>query len=295
MMTKRALSPLTRTSSKAYQHEQCDMMLAANGHCLPTATGLYSAMGNRTMTRTHALIQCQICRLHKPMSRVLPGELVRESLVEVIRAHHAGWKSDGFICLDDLNAYRMEYIRNNLAQVKGELSALDETVLSSLGEQDPLTRNLNEEFDTQLTLGERIADKVATYGGSWKFIANFSIVMAIWITLNSLQWKWQAFDPYPYILLNLVLSCMSAVQAPFIMMSQNRIEAKDRMRSKHDYRINLKAELEIQSLNTKIDLLLNHQWQRLLEIQQIQAEMMKELMSYRNRDMQRHPHEGDKA
>jgi uncharacterized membrane protein len=140
-----------------------------------------------------------------------------------------------------------------------------------------LSKNINAEFEQNLTFGERLADKIADFGGSWNFIVIFGGVLLLWVAVNSMILIWRPFDPYPFILLNLVLSGLAAVQAPIIMMSQNRQEAKDRFRSEHDYSINLKAELEIRHLHEKIDHLLKNQWQRLLEIQEIQMELMEEL------------------
>jgi uncharacterized membrane protein len=117
---------------------------------------------------------------------------------------------------------------------------------------------------------------MAEFGGSWRFISLFIAVMVIWIIINTIALLSKPFDPFPYILLNLVLSCLAAIQAPIIMMSQNRQEAKDRLRAEFDYRVNLKAELEIRQLHDKIDHLLEHQWQRLLEIQEIQMELLEE-------------------
>jgi uncharacterized membrane protein len=156
------------------------------------------------------------------------------------------------------------------------MSALEQEVVRSLKEHELLAKNINLEFDRELTFGQRLADKVAEFGGSWSFIVSFAVILVVWIAINSIALIWR-FDPYPFILLNLVLSCIAALQAPVIMMSQNRQEAKDRLRAEHDYQINLKAELEIRHLNAKIDLLLTHQWHRLLEIQQIQTELIEEL------------------
>jgi uncharacterized membrane protein len=150
-------------------------------------------------------------------------------------------------------------------------------VLDSLKEHEILAKNINVEFEQELTFWERLSDKVASFGGSWGFILGFFLVMAVWVAINSLVLLTRPFDPYPYILLNLMLSCLAAVQAPVILMSQNRQEAKDRLRSEHDYQVNLKAELEIRHLNEKMDLLLNTQWRRLLEIQRIQMELMEEM------------------
>ena len=129
-----------------------------------------------------------------------------------------------------------------------------------------------------MTFWERMSDKLAMVGGSWRFILGFAVVIGIWVAVNTIALLRHPFDPYPYILLNLVLSCLAAIQAPVIMMSQNRQDAKDRLRSEHDYQLNLKAELEIRHLNEKMDLLLTTQWRRLLEIQRIQMEVLEELV-----------------
>ncbi len=222
-------------------------------------------------------VPCQICKQLKKPNDVLPAELVRNSVAETIRKSHPDFSPHGFICLTDLNHFRTEHVQDVLELEKGELSSLEEEVVRSLKEHEVLSRNINVEFDRELTFGERVADKVAEFGGSWRFIISFGLVLAVWILINSVALLREPFDPYPYILLNLVLSCLAALQAPVIMMSQNRQEAKDRLRGEHDYRVNLKAELEVRHLNAKFDLLLTHQWQRLLEIQQIQMEIMEEV------------------
>ena len=135
---------------------------------------------------------------------------------------------------------------------------------------------MNQEYDASLTFGELLSDRIAEFGGSWGFLLVFGAVMALWIGINSLTLLSRPFDPYPYILLNLLLSCLAAIQAPVIMMSQNRQEARDRLRAEHDYQINLKAELEIRNLHEKMDHLVHRQWEKLMEIQQIQMDLMEE-------------------
>ncbi len=220
---------------------------------------------------------CQICKKRKGLNEVLPGTLVRDPIVEIIMKKYPDWSSDGFICLDDLNHFKTEYVRTILEADKGELSTLEKQVMKSLRKEKLLSKNINIEFEEQLTLGDRLADKIAEFGGSWRFISIFAAILLVWITMNTAVLIWKPFDPYPYILLNLVLSCLAAIQAPIIMMSQNRQEDKDRLRAQHDYLINLKAELEIRSLHEKMDHLLKNQWQRLLEIQAIQTELMEGL------------------
>ena len=220
---------------------------------------------------------CQICGKPKKRSEVIPAELVRAPLAALIKKIYPDWSSEGFICISDLNRYRAQYVREVLETEKGELSALEQKVMESLKEEELLSRNVNTEFEQKLKLGERMADRLAEYAGSWRFITVFLAILVLWIALNSLLLIFRPFDPYPFILLNLVLSCVAAIQAPIIMMSQNRQEAKDRLRSEHDYVVNLKAELEIRHLHEKMDHLLMNQWQRLLEIQEIQTELMGEL------------------
>lgn len=221
---------------------------------------------------------CQICNKEKGRNEVFPADLVRKSIVEVIKQKHRDWNESGFICLQDLNNFRTIYIEKVFEAEKGELSQLESDVMRSLKEHELLTKNINAEFERKLTFGEKLSDKVAEFGGSWRFIIIFGIVLVLWITINSIALL-KHFDSFPYILLNLILSCIAAIQAPIIMMSQNRQEAKDRMRSEHDYRVNLKAELEIRHLHEKMDHLISHQWQRLLEIQQIQTEIMEEIIA----------------
>ena len=228
--------------------------------------------------KQQATATCQICKKQKKLSEVMPAELIREPLVETIRKTYPDWSSSsGFICISDLDQFRAKYVEDVLAKDKGELSVLEEQVVNSLKEHELLSKDINIEFDRKLTLGERLADKMAEYAGSWRFIGIFFGVLLLWIALNSIVLIWRPFDPYPFILLNLILSCIAAVQAPIIMMSQNRQESKDRLRSEYDYRVNLKAELEIRHLHEKMDHLLINQWQRLLEIQEIQMDLMGEL------------------
>jgi uncharacterized membrane protein len=226
---------------------------------------------------------CNICGKTKARSMMMPAALVRNAVTEQIKTSYPDWKPEGYICLDDLNQFRMKYIQNLLESEKGELTALDHEVLESLQRHEILSSNVDAQFEKDLALGEKMADGLATFGGSWTFLIIFAAILLIWIALNSFLLLKRPFDPYPFILLNLVLSCLAAVQAPVIMMSQNRQEAKDRLRSQHDYQVNLKAELEIRQLHDKIDHLLSHQWERLVEIQQIQIDLLSELTRLRDK------------
>ena len=157
---------------------------------------------------------------------------------------------------------------------------LDALVKESIAEEEMLSSKLLElERDERLTLGQKIADKVADFGGSWIFIISFMFLVVLWISLNTIWARNQKFDPYPFILLNLILSCIAALQAPVIMMSQNRQEDKDRQRSRSDFMVNLKAELEIRGLHRKIDLLISDEMKTLFQVQQTQVELLLKIQS----------------
>ncbi len=202
---------------------------------------------------------------------------VRPAVSELIRRETGSWDENGWICLDDLQLYQHRYIQLLLETEKGELSRLDHDVLKAMKEQELLSKNPDIDFDAELTFGQRMADRIATFGGSWYFIIIFGLFLFLWMGLNSWLLVARPFDPYPFILLNLVLSSLAAIQAPLIMMSQNRQEARDRARAIHDYQVNLKAELEIRQLHQKIDHLLSRQWERLVEIQEIQMELINDI------------------
>lgn len=224
---------------------------------------------------------CQICGKDEKQIEILPSILVRPSVAELIKVEHPSWDEDGFICRDDLQKYRKEYLTKLMADEKGELSNLEIDVIEKLSEHESITLNVEKEFISKLTIGEKLSDLIATFGGSWKFIIMFGLIIFIWIMINTYWYVNQSFDPYPFILLNLVLSCVAALQAPVIMMSQNRQEARDRNRAEQDYKINLKAELELRQLHQKVDHLLVQQWERMAEIQEMQLEMLEEIKKSR--------------
>ena len=222
--------------------------------------------------------RCFHCQTIFPFESLVPGEMLRPAIIETIKKRDASWSSSQMICVDCLDLLRSEYVEDALKDEIGDLTKLEQEIVDSLREQENLTENINHAFEKSITFGQHVADRVATFGGSWIFIGAFFLVLAAWIVINGAATFRRPFDPYPFILLNLILSCLAAIQAPIIMMSQNRIEARDRLRSENDYQVNLKAELEIRHLHEKLDVLLKHQWQKLLEIQQIQMDFMKELM-----------------
>jgi uncharacterized membrane protein len=221
--------------------------------------------------------RCSISGKEHPRKNLTPLEALRPNLVDRIRTDYPSLGPDALISRAELARYRNLYVEELLKTEHGELTELDRQVAESIATHDTLAENIDEEFEDRRTLGERLSDHLASFGGSWIFIISFGAVLAAWIIFNLFVPETDRFDVYPFILLNLVLSTLAAIQAPIIMMSQKRQEAKDRLRSQNEYRVNLKAELEIRHLHEKMDHLISRQWQRLAEIQQMQLETMHEL------------------
>lgn len=168
----------------------------------------------------------------------------------------------------------------NFHDLINKLSAREQGVVEHFRARKQISRDTNQEFETHLTFGQKLADKVASFGGSWTFIIIFGTILLSWILLNSylLVNRGDTFDPYPYILLNLFLSMLAAVQAPVILMSQNRQGVKDRLDAAHDYEVNLKAELEILSLHEKLDELREPKWKELIQLQEEQIKLLTQLL-----------------
>ena len=206
------------------------------------------------------------------------GEDLREGVYNMIRSTYPDFTPDMYISLDELNQFRRLYLTSLITEEKGELAVIDEDVMNAVRKNSFLSDNIEEAVESNLTIGQKLADNVASFGGSWTFIITFFAFMLVWILINVWFLASKPFDAYPFILLNLMLSCLAAIQAPIIMMSQNRQEQKDRIRAEHDYKINLKAELEIKLLSEKMDHLLVHQNKNLLEIQEVQTDYLDDLM-----------------
>lgn len=209
-------------------------------------------------------------------------DMVRPALARSIRAAHPGIADDAFISREALAKERARFITETLQAERGDLTQIERDVIESLAANETISQNIETEIDERRSFGERAADVIASFGGSWTFIISFMTFIFVWMGVNVWVAAIGNFDPYPFILLNLVLSCLAALQAPIIMMSQKRQEAKDRLRSENDYKVNLKAELEIRHLHEKIDHILTRQWERLAEIQSIQIELMEDLSSRRS-------------
>ena len=197
---------------------------------------------------------------------------------ELIMSDHPEFNEDTHISGSDLNYYRKKYIESLLKKEKA-YAQTEEEVLNSILNKEIISENSNKVYSKKQLIGQNIADSMAKFGGSWTFILIFIFILLFWIVLNSVILLKKPFDPYPYILLNLVLSCIAALQAPVIMMSQNRQEEKDRIRAENDYQVNLKAEIEIKILHEKLNHLITEQWDRLVEIQEIQLELLEDLQN----------------
>lgn len=206
------------------------------------------------------------------------GYEIREGVFNLIKAAYPDFTGDSHISLEELNKYRRLYLAGLLATEQGELATIDQDVMQAIRDNSILSEKIQDDVESKLTTGQKLADKIASFGGSWSFIITFFSFLMVWMLVNVFVLAAKPFDPYPFILLNLILSCLAAIQAPLIMMSQNRQEEKDRRRAEHDYKINLKAELEIKLLSEKVDHLLVHHNKKLLEIQEVQIDYLEDLM-----------------
>lgn len=168
--------------------------------------------------------------------------------------------------------------REQLTRERGALGELEKDIASRAAEHVAVAYDLEHARARDASLAERVADSIARVGGSWTFVITFCVGMATWMTINAVFLQSAAFDPYPFILLNLVLSCVAALQAPIILMSQNRSGERDRAQATQDYRVNLKAELEIAALHEKLDLLLHDKWETLADLQEAQMDLLEELV-----------------
>lgn len=220
--------------------------------------------------------KCEICGKTFPEGQLITGHGIRHEIERLIVKDHPTWNDSDLICLDDFNIYRVKYISGLIEDEKGSVETLKDEVVNSISQNEFISIDTSIS-DEPAKFGDRISDKVASFGGSWKFIISFSIILVVWIIINSLVLLFKPFDPFPFILLNLILSCVAAMQAPIIMMSQNRQEKKDRIQSQNDYKINLKSEIEIRTLHEKVDHLLLDQWSKMMRIQEMQIEILEEI------------------
>ncbi len=225
---------------------------------------------------------CYISKKKFPVAELYEGRFLKKEILDLIKKDFPDFNDSEYISMESLNEYRKKYMALLLKQENVEISEMEQQVIESIEKNELLSKDLEEELSKDLTRGQRVADRIASFGGSWTFIFFFFSFLFLWMCVNIFVLIKRPFDPYPFILLNLILSCLAAIQAPVIMMSQNRKEEKDRKRSQNDYKVNLKAELEIKLLNEKIDHMLIHQNQRLLEIQQLQTDYLDDILKALN-------------
>jgi len=220
--------------------------------------------------------QCSVCNNNFPQDQTTPLATIRDSLIKFVKESAPAVDiEDGYICINDLNKVRREYFKQLIREEKGDLTEVENAVVDALEEHDVVSKHINQLDPKAATFGEHLSDTIAKFGGSWTFIIVFVMSITLWVIWNSASQV--RFDPYPYILLNLFLSLIASLQAPIIMMSQNRLQQHDRLSQEQDYKVNLKSEVEIRVLNEKIDKLISHQGQRLLEIQEMQMDFMEQL------------------
>jgi len=231
------------------------------------------------MSISKKIVQCALCNRDSVRSGCQVFGAIRPSLSDFIAARHPTKVSaESLVCRACLNAERSAHLLTELERERGDLTELEEEVSRKAVAHASIAANIEQKFEHELTLGQRLADRVAAVGGSWPFVIGFGVVLISWIACNSLLLREHAYDPYPYILLNLALSCLAAIQAPIIIMSQNRAAARDRLEADEDFKLNLKAELEIAALHEKMDHLLRVQWERMVEIQETQLELLNQIL-----------------
>ena len=223
-------------------------------------------------------IICQITKKPLKHEEAHRGDFIKKPVFKLIQKDHPDFKQDSYICIDELSRYRKIYLSSLISKETGELNKLEREVLDAISEDEILSKNIETDIDSKLTFGQKSADVIAKFGGSWIFIICFFSFIAFWVALNIWLFAINSFDPYPFILLNLILSCLAAIQAPIIIMSQNRLEEKDRKRGEHDYKVNLKAELEIRLLHEKVDHLIMDQYKRMLDIQELQMDYLEDIL-----------------
>jgi uncharacterized membrane protein len=220
---------------------------------------------------------CFVCGRTGHFPDLVRAGIARPALAEhIAKAHGVDWKPDGRVCQNCLSAGRNDRLLDRMRAERGRLTSLDEEVATRIAQRESVVLSEDVTEDDR-ALGGRVADAVARVGGSWPFVLGFIALLVVWTGVNAFALHNRGFDPYPFILLNLVLSCVAALQAPIIMMSQNRAETRDRRRAESDYRVNLKAEIEIAALHDKLDHVLHTQYEELIELQEAELELLEQI------------------
>ncbi|PYP71230.1 MAG: hypothetical protein DMD41_13105 [Gemmatimonadetes bacterium] len=223
-------------------------------------------------------LNCSLCQQPVDSRNLVSPQKMENQILEIIKQERPEWPGTRGICPDCHEQVRAKKFLNYLEAEYRKISDMEQSLVTKVARRGRVSKLVNQEFEAQMTLGQRVADRVARFGGSWPFIFIFSGVLLAWMAVNTWILVGQRrFDAYPFILLNLVLSALAAIQAPVIMMSQNRQAEKDRMQAQQDYEINLMAEFEIRDLHDKLDALRYKQWHELWHIQQRQLELLEHL------------------
>ncbi|MFC6323724.1 DUF1003 domain-containing protein [Companilactobacillus baiquanensis] len=220
---------------------------------------------------------CVICDNHFSATEGLFIRDLNPKLTESIYRIIPNAKNSSFICLKDIQKIRLTQMQEMVDKDLEKDRKMNASLQKELAKDNYVTRNINDTIHGKLTRGQKLADLVARFGGSWGFIITFVIILVLWMGINVTHFLGVNFDPYPFILLNLFLSCIAAIQAPIIMMSQNRQADRDRFDAENDYRTNSKSEMEIRILHEKVDQLNEVQWPHILEIQKMQISILSEL------------------
>lgn len=227
-----------------------------------------------------AIKKNQICIICGNRFTIMEGLFLRDlsdTLKEQVLKTNSYAKESSFICLKDMQKLRIENMQTMIDQDLRIDQEMSDKLKKELEKDTYVITNINDTVYAKRTTGQRLADAVAKFGGSWGFIISFTIILIVWMTINIVHFLGINFDPYPFILLNLFLSCVVAIQAPIIMMSQNRQAERDRVDSENDYKTNMKSEMEIRILHQKIDQLNEVQWPHILDIQKMQIEVLSEI------------------
>ena len=222
-------------------------------------------------------VNCSLCDSPVEGRTLASPQKLENRILDLIKKDRPEWEAKRGICGNCLETYRAKKFVSYLEAEYEKLSELEHSVVSKITRRGRVSKLVHEDMDTQMTFGERVADKVAQFGGSWGFISLFGGILVVWMVVNAWVLARHPFDPYPFILLNLVLSTLAALQAPVIMMSQNRQAHKDRRHAQQDYEVNLMAEIEIRDLHDKLDSLRFKQWHELWHIQKRQIELLEHL------------------
>ena len=222
-------------------------------------------------------VTCSLCDSLVEGRTLASPQKLENRIIDLIKKDRPEWEGKRGICANCLEQYRAKKFIGYLEAEYQKLSELEHAVVSKVTRRGRVSKLVHQDMDTQMTLGEHVADRVAQFGGSWRFIGIFTGILIVWMGINGFLIIRHPFDPYPFILLNLVLSALAALQAPVIMMSQNRQAHKDRMQANQDYEINLMAEIEIRDLHDKLDSLRFKQWHELWHIQKRQIELLEHL------------------